>query len=201
MCALLFRDRKDAGQLLAGRLALRGFARPVVLALSPGGVMVAAPIAQALQAPLDVVLAGSDERDGGGQTAGSGQVDGALGSDHHHHDGGAQVERAARYLGGRRRLELAGRTAILVDDGVATWRTWRSVLTAVRRRDPKRVVIAVPAVPAEDAQRLAREADELVLATPASPARVAALYASFGDVAEAEVLALLERAEQRGAGS
>lgn len=177
-----FENRADAGERLAVRLVGRGIEqeRPVVLALPRGGVPVAAEVARALGAPLDVVLVRKigaplqpelavaaladgaepaleiDERTLAASGASHGYVDREL-SRHLQ-----ELERRRRvYLKGRRPLDLRGRTAIVVDDGIATSTTVRAAIRAVRAREPSRIVLAVPVAPASVLPALHSLVDEL----------------------------------------
>jgi putative phosphoribosyl transferase len=114
----------------------------------------------------------------------------------------AEIERRrTAYLGGRTRVPLRGRTAIVVDDGIATGATTRAALRAVKRAEPKRLVLAVPVAPPETVESLRPECDELVcLATPAPFVAIGAFYADFRQVADDEVIAVLRRAQDRRRG-
>ena len=163
-----FRDRSDAGRKLASALAQYTDQQPVVLALPRGGVPVAAEVAAALNAPLDLVLvrkigvpfqpelAMGAVVDGGAplvvrnedviRLAGIDEADFKAVCD----SALAEIERRRqRYLGGRARVEVAGRTAIVIDDGIATGATTRAALRATRMRKPKRLVLAVPVAPTD----------------------------------------------------
>jgi predicted phosphoribosyltransferase len=209
----MFRDRADAGDVLAAELAhWAGRDDVVVLALPRGGVPVAARVAEALGAPLDVFVVrklgvpGHEELAMGAIASGgvmvvNERVAGRLGL------GEADLQRAAdaegrelarrerRYREGRAPPDLAGRVVILVDDGLATGSTMRAAVAAVRRLDPARVVVAVPTAPASTCQRLAEEADEVVCATTPRPFRaVGSSYRSFPQTSDEEVRALLQAA-------
>jgi putative phosphoribosyl transferase len=106
------------------------------------------------------------------------------------------TRRRAAYLGGRTALPVEGRTAIVVDDGIATGTTVRAALRALRRRRPKRLVLAVPVAPPDTIERLRTEVDDLVcLAEPPYFHAVGAHYADFHQVSDDEVVATL-RARQ-----
>ena len=208
-----FRDRIEAGRALAGRLG--GYAgRPdvVVIGLPRGGVPVAFEVARALGAPLDVLvvrklgLPGEEELAmgavaGGGVRVLNADVVEALGVPTHVIDAVAaaeleELERRERlYRDDRPALEVRGRTAILVDDGVATGSTVRAGVLALRRRGAARVVVAAP-VSARDARaRLAEEADEVVvLAAPEPFYAVGLWYEDLTPTSHEEVRELLERA-------
>ena len=211
--ARMFRDRADAGDALAAELGrYAGRDDVVVLALPRGGVPVAARVAEALGAPLDVFVVrklgvpGHEELAMGAIASGgvlvvNEQVAGRLGL------GGADLARAAevegrelarrerRYREGRAQPDLGRRVVILVDDGLATGSTMRAAVAAVRRLGPARVVVAVPTAPASTCQRLAEEADEVVCVTTPRPFRaVGYSYRSFPQTGDEEVRALLQAA-------
>jgi predicted phosphoribosyltransferase len=211
--ARMFRDRADAGDALAAELGrYAGRDDVVVLALPRGGVPVAARVAEALGAPLDVFVVrklgvpGHEELAMGAIASGgvlvvNEQVAGRLGL------GEADLARAAeaegrelarrerRYREGRAQPDLGGRVVILVDDGLATGSTMRAAVAAVRRLGPARVVVAVPTAPASTCQRLAEEADEAVCVITPRPFRaVGYSYRSFPQTGDEEVRALLQAA-------
>jgi putative phosphoribosyl transferase len=211
-----FADRADAGRALAGALpgalARRSGADVLVLGLPRGGVVVAAPVAAALGAPLDVLvvrklgLPGSEELAMGAiaavgeavETVRTPEVIEAAGVS----DAAFAAVRArelvelrrrvAAYRGGRPPVLVRGRTVVLVDDGVATGSTVRAALAALRRQEPARVVVAVPVASPRGAADLAAEADELVcLSRPARLRAVGQAYADFSPTSDEAVVAAL----------
>ena len=209
--AALFPDRRQAGIALAHRLAGLALADPVVLALPRGGVPVAAEVARELRAPLDLLLVRKIGAPMQPELAVAAIVDGAQhdlviddetlawsGATREYVDAEAarqlvEIERRRRlYLGGRAPVEIAGRTAIVVDDGIATGTTVRAALKALRRRRPARLVLAVPVAPREAVAELASEVDQPVrLATPQWFRAVGPHYDDFTQVEDDEVVALL----------
>jgi putative phosphoribosyl transferase len=214
---MFFRDRAEAGRLLAERLLhLRG-QDTVVLALPRGGVPVSVPIAEALGAVLDLLIVrkigapGNPEYGIGAivggfrpQTIIRKEVSRELGIT----DGYIEQEcaremqeierRRALYMHGRHPAKLEGRTVILVDDGIATGVTIRAGLLALERAGAARIVLAAPVVPPEVADALRPLCDEAVfLAEPASFQAVSASYGDFHQVTDAEVIALLDQAASR----
>ena len=208
---MLFRDRAEAGRHLAERLRhLQG--RPlVVLGLPRGGVVVAAEVARVLDAPLDVIVV----RKLGVPTQPELAM-GAVGEDGvevrndevlRHVDVSpegwatavarerAEVERRARrFRGDRPRLPLAGRTVVIVDDGVATGSTARAACQVARAEGAAHVVVAVPVAPPAWTTRLDDVADELVcLETPRRFFAVGAAYADFTQLTDEQVVECLER--------
>jgi putative phosphoribosyl transferase len=209
----MFRDRSEAGDVLAGRLGHYAGADDVlVLALPRGGVPVAARVARALGAPLDVFVVrklgvpGHEELAMGAIASGgvrvvNEQVVGRLGLGEEDLRRVAEVEarelarRERRYREDRPPPELAGRVVILVDDGLATGSTMRAAVAAARMAGPARVVVAVPTAPASTCQRLAEEADEVICATTPRPFRaVGYSYRSFPQTSDEEVRAILRAA-------
>jgi putative phosphoribosyl transferase len=209
-----FRDRTQAGRLLAAELHRFADRDPVVLALPRGGVPVGFEIARALGAPLDLVLVRKIGAPQQPELAVAAVVDGEqmeivvnedvaaslqLPKDYVEREAARQVEEIERrrrlYLGGRERIAVEGKTALVVDDGIATGATVRASLRAVRRRKPNHLVLAVPVAPPEAVESLRREVDELVcLHTPEDLYAIGQFYHDFSQVADDEVRELLERA-------
>ena len=210
-----FLDRADAGRRLASLLA--GAAQPgaVVLGLPRGGIPVAFEIARALGAPLDVILVRKV-----GLPAQPELAMGAIGedgvrlvntdvtmADRISDAEFAKVEereraelnrRAERYRAQRPRVPLAGKTAIVVDDGIATGSTARAACQIARAHGAARVVLAVPVAPPGWQARIGAEADELVCVdTPGGFFAIGECYARFPQVSDEEVIACLERAAAR----
>ena len=209
-----YADRSDAGRRLAGKLAHLRDQQPVVLALPRGGVAVGFEIARALDAPLDIVLVRKigvpwqPELALGAVTDGASPeifIDRALADSldvpdtYVEEETARQLEEIERrrksYCEGRPALEIAGRTAIVVDDGIATGATMRVALQAVRRRGPARLVLAVPVAPPDTLAVLAKEADEAVcLEAPIGLGAIGYFYRDFHQMSDAEVTDLLARA-------
>ena len=212
-----FRDREDAGRELAARLAHYRDQEPVVVALPRGGVPVAAPVAAALDAPLDIVVVrkiGAPDQPELGIGA---LVDGddpqalidadlvaRLGVTREYLEAeiARQIaearRREARYRGGRPRIPLEGRTVIVVDDGIATGGSVRAVLRSLSRSRPARLVLAVPVAPADRAAALRDEVDDLVcLATPSPFLAVGYHYEDFTQPDDETVVSILARARER----
>lgn len=208
---MAFHDRVDAGKRLGAEVAAAGFADPVVLGLPRGGLVVAAEVAQLLDAPLDVFVVrklGAPGRPelGIGAIAEDGTrvveqrlVD-RLGLSPEDLDALARREHAElerrirRYRGERALVEVAARTAVVVDDGLATGVTARAAVAALRRRTPARVVLAVPVGAPTSVERLSAEADEVIcLLTPPAFTAVGAWYAEFDQTPDEVVTELLQR--------
>ncbi len=206
-----FRDRRDAGARLAAALGRYRAESPVVLALPRGGVPVAAEIATALAAPLDVILVRKIgvpyQRElamgavvGGGQPTIVRNEDVIALADISEAEFQAvcdaelaEIERRRRvYAGERPPVAIAGHTAIVVDDGLATGATMKAALRALKTRAPKRLVMAVPVAPADTLADMASEADDVVcLETPELFGAIGAFYDDFRQISDREVIALL----------
>ncbi len=211
-----FADRVEAGRalgrLVSARLAETAASDPIVLGLPRGGVPVAAEVARAVGAPLDVLLVrkvgvpGQPELAMGAVAAVGDVVEvvtnevviGRLRIPDHVFRSVLDQEmaelrrRAAIYRGDRPTPTISGRTVVLVDDGLATGSTMRAAAAAVRRRDPESVVVAVPVGATDTCHRLAAEVDGVICALSPSPFRaVHQGYDDFRQTTDAEVLAAL----------
>lgn len=207
-----FQDRREAGRLLAVRLAkYKKRADVIVLAIPRGGVVVADEIARALEAPLDVFItrkigAPDNPELAIGAVASDGTV--LLDRDliHRMHLTEHEVERQRaeqvseiqrRLLLYRRNkppLDVKSKTTILVDDGIATGATVITALRALRSQQPRRIVLAVPVAPGASVAQLRAECDELVLLDAPEPfIAVGYFYRDFSQVTDDEVIAILNR--------
>ncbi len=208
---MTFRDRADAGRRLAGSLGhLRGRSDLLVLALPRGGVPVAAEVARALGAPLDLCFAHkigapNNPEFAIGSVAESGppyieeQVIHSLRIPYAYirEEAAFQQEdlarRARHYRGTRPAPVIEDRWVVLIDDGVATGSTAHAALHALRGHKPARLIFGAPVASAEAAQRLALDADELaILHAPAIFFAVAEFYDRFPQVSDEEVMALFK---------
>lgn len=205
----LFADRDDAGHRLAAELAgYTGRRDLLVLALPRGGVPVAFPVARALGAPLDVLvvrklgLPGYPELAMGAIAAGvvalEPELIAYLRIPPHRIEREAARERAelerreAAYRQGRPPPAVAGKTVIVVDDGIATGATVRAAVAALRTLDPAEIVVAAPVASPHALEELRRVADRVVcVAAPPSFRAVGELYRDFEQTTDAEVKALL----------
>jgi putative phosphoribosyl transferase len=214
--SILFADRAEAARALAQRLVAMHLAPPVVvLALPRGGVPIGAVIANALHGRLDLVLVRKIGVPWQPELAVAAVVDGdkpeivvdaevqaMAGVDRDYIDAQAarglvEIERRRKlYLRGRTPLPLAGATTIVVDDGIATGTTMRAALKALRRRDPARLVLAVPVAPRDTVAALRAEVDDLVCLAQPEPFHAIGLhYGDFHQVNDDEVLAALDEAD------
>ncbi len=206
---LPLRDRDDAGDRLAARLQQQSYRNPLIVGLPRGGVPVAARIAAALKAPLEVLIVrklgvpGHEEFAMGALASGGISVlDESLikrlGVDTRalqrviEHEGNELKRREACFRGERPFPSLSGRDVIVVDDGIATGSTMRAALQAIRKLGAKRCVLAVPVAPADSLESLSREADQVIcLATPEPFNAVGQWYRHFDQTDDAQVRACL----------
>ena len=211
---MLFEDRRDAGRRLAERLAPYRDKRPVVFTLPRGGVPVGFEVSRALNAPLDIIVArklgapGQPEFGIGAVAPGGVRVLNeravqALGipEDYLEWVAGRESAEAERRLnlfrGEGRPPDLETMTAILVDDGLATGVTARAAVLALRRLNPRRLVLAVPVCAQQTTESLRLETDDLVcLLAPNNLEAVGLYYWDFEQVPDEEVIRLLEEARR-----
>lgn len=208
----VFRDRSDAGRALAAALMHHADHEVMVLALPRGGVPVAFEVAVRLAAPLDVFLVrklgvpGHEELAMGAIASGGIQVVNEsliarLGISRRALETVITRERRElqrrelAYRDGRAPLEVAGRTVILIDDGLATGSTMKAAIAGLRKLGPGRIVVAVPVAAQESCAEIGAQVDELVcLATPEPFYGVGLWYDQFPQIDDAEVHALLTAA-------
>jgi predicted phosphoribosyltransferase len=205
-----FEDRTEAGRRLGAELVERGVEADVVLAIPRGGLPLGRAVADALDAPLDVVVASKIGAPGNPEYA-----IGAVGSDgsawfdedtidrlgvsgsyverERDHEATAAREKASRYRGDQPAPDLAGQSVVVVDDGVATGATAIAALRLVREQGAAHVVLAVPVGPPDTVARLEAECDAVVtLLTPSRFGAVGAFYDRFDQVSDEEAMAYLE---------
>jgi predicted phosphoribosyltransferase len=211
-----FADRKEAGSLLAGKLTRFAHdGHPVLLALPRGGVPVVAVVAEALGLPFDLLnvrklgVPGHEEYAMGAIAAG-----GVMVLDHRVvaqlgirlEDVERVIQRETRELARREELyrenrpppEVAGRTVIVVDDGIATGSTMSAAIELLRKRKAGRIVVAVPVAPHDTIRRLRAEADEvIVLLEPADFIAVGRWYEDFSQTSDDDVRCLMEDQRSR----
>jgi putative phosphoribosyl transferase len=209
----MFRDRQEAGRMLARELAGLSLHAPVVLALPRGGVPVAAEVAAVLKAPLDLVIVRKVGAPGNPELAVAAIVDGDPPDvvlnreivEAYNLDEAALAtlvkrerpelqRRRAIYRRNRSPLSIAGKTAVLVDDGAATGTTMKVAIRALKRRSPTAIVVALPIAPPQTVAELSQEADRVVcLAQPQHFRALGYYYRNFEQLDDEEVIAILER--------
>jgi putative phosphoribosyl transferase len=209
---MVFEDRADAGRQLARALMKYKARDPVVLALPRGGVPVAAEVAAALEAPLDLVLvrkigvpsqpelAMGAVTDGEAGVVRNSEIIELCGISEGQFDAVckrelAEIERRrSRYVGDRARSDVTGKVAIIIDDGIATGATTLAAIKAVRNRQPREVVLAVPVAPLDTVRKLHDEVDAIVcLDSPREFAAIGYFYRDFRQIGDEEVIAILKR--------
>lgn len=214
----IFRNRKQAGELLAEEVARRAFPDPIVLGLPRGGVPVAAEVAAKLKAPLDIILVRKIGAPMQRELAVGAVVDGGapeivrneelislvgLTEDQFQQEAKRQLEiieeRRKLWVAGRARIPVKGKTAIIVDDGIATGATVKASLHALKRQGPQRIVIATPVASRESLEELRRETDDVIcLETPEYLGAIGFFYAEFSQVSDAEVSRILDSMSAEG---
>jgi putative phosphoribosyl transferase len=206
-----FKNRSDAGRKLAARLAKYKGQEAVLLALPRGGVPVAAETAAVLGAPIDLVLVRKIGVPSQPELAMGAIVDGeppvVVRNDDVIRLAGvgergflavcdkelAEIERRRRlYLGGRSRIGVKDRVAIVIDDGIATGATTRAALRAIRMRQPKKLILAVPVGPTDTIEAMREEADEvLCLEKHENFSAIGYFYDDFRQTTDQEVIDIL----------
>jgi putative phosphoribosyl transferase len=209
---MIYRDRTDAGRRLAKELARFAREDPIVLALPRGGVLVAAEVAEVLNAPLDLLFVRKIGVPYQPELAMGAVVDGLRPHIIRNEDviaySGiseeafeavceaelAEIERRrARYVSGRARADVRDRVVIVVDDGIATGATTRAALEAIQEQGPKKLVLAVPVAPTTTLDELSGAADEIVCLQSHEPFYAIGLYYDdFHQISDAEVLSVLD---------
>lgn len=206
---MIFRDRKEAGRLLAKKLLSYEVENPVVFAIPRGGVIVAYEVAKELNCPLTLVIprkigAPYNPELAIGAIAPDGQMilneelvkSLEVSEDFLQKESEKQVkesERRQRVYGVQEFENLQGKTAIVVDDGIATGYTALAAVRYLETKKPEKVILAVPVAPPETVNWLKREVDEVVvLDTPVWFSAVGQFYENFEQVSDEEVLAVLK---------
>jgi predicted phosphoribosyltransferase len=215
---MVFRDRREAGELLAEAI-LRKYdgtlENPVVVAIPRGGVVVAEPIAEALNAPLELVIprkigapfneefaiaAVTEDGTVLMNPSITGDVAYRLGisEDYIKRKALEEIEeikrRKEKYLGSREKIPLTGREVILVDDGIATGLTVKAAIASLRKEKPKKIILAVPVMPADKVPEFQELVDDLiVIHAPEFFSAVGQFYYDFSQTTDEEVIEIMER--------
>jgi len=210
----LFKDRRDAGRRLAQRIEGIKEADLFILAVPRGGVVVAFEVVKALGAPMDLIIPRKLGAPGNPELAiGAVTQDGTIVLNHDivqelgvpksfiDQEAAEQVKeierRMKKYRGDAPPPQLAGRTVVLIDDGIATGATIRAAVQSVRRSRPKRLIIAVPVAPPSAVQSLEKDADEVVaLETPEWFMAIGQFYENFDQTSDEEVIDLMAKAKK-----
>jgi putative phosphoribosyl transferase len=213
----MFRDRQEAGQRLGRELGRLGLREPVVLALPRGGVPVGVEIADALGAPLDLVVVQKIGAPGNPELAAAAIVDGdpvdvvlnreIIEAYKLDDDELAELVRQGRpelerrrlaYRGTRRAVDIKGKTAILVDDGVATGTSMKVAIRAMKHRGPREIMVAIPVAPRDALDELGPEANRIVcLERPPHFRALSYYYRNFKQLTDSEVMGALEDLDRR----
>ena len=208
---VMFEDRVDAGKKLSLRLMEFRDKDVLVLAIPRGGVVVAAEVAEALNASLDVVVTRKIEAPGEPEFAiGAVTQEGdvildrqaaeSLGASKEYLDGQVELkrrevdERVRKFRGNERYPEIKGRVVVIVDDGIATGSSVEAAVMSVRKRMPKEIVVAVPVAPSDAVETLAADGTRVVcLETPQAFLAIGEFYKNFDQVPDDEVKRVLEK--------
>lgn len=212
----MFRDRQEAGEKLGAELSKLQLHQPIVLALPRGGVPVAVEVAKALKAPLDVLVVRKVGAPGNSELAVAAIVDGdpgdvvlnrAIVETYSLHDDELRTliamerpeleRRRLAYRGRRPPLSIAGKTAVIVDDGAATGTTMKVAIRALKRRSPREIIVAVPVSPRETIADLEQEADHVVCLS--QPGQFRALYhhyLRFPQLSDSDVVSAMDEATE-----
>ena len=210
-----FKDRIDAGGILANKLSKYADQKPLVLGLPRGGVPVAFEVAKALRAPLDVYIVrklgvpGQEELAMGAIATGNvrvlnqGVIDAFQISEEAietetRKEKEELKRREALYRGGRPTLDVTNRTVLLIDDGIATGSTIKAGIAALKKQKAGRIIVGVPVAPPSTVEELRKEVDEVVcVSTPEFFIAISLWYDEFPQTSDDDVRELLEKAETK----
>ena len=210
-----FKDREEAGRILASKLSKYADQKPIVLGLPRGGVPVAFEVAKALKAPLDVYVVrklgvpGHEELAMGAIASGDVRVlnkpvvenlrisEAAIETETRKEQEELK-RRELLYRGKRPPLDVSNRTVVLVDDGIATGSTIKAAIAALKKQKAGRIVVAVPVAPASTIDELKTEVDEVIcVSTPEFFYAISLWYDEFPQTSDEEVRELLKKAETK----
>ena len=209
----MFENRKSAGEALSEKLKAYTGANTIVYALPRGGVPVAAPVAEKLKAPLDLLFVKKIGAPGNPELAIGAIVDGEKPTRILHHDivqslhvselyisteceaALAEIERRrALYTGLYAGAAPKGKSAIIVDDGLATGASMEAAVSAIRKQGAAQVIVAVPVAPKDTIEKLQTLADDVICVdTPASFISVGRFYREFPQLSDADVMKILNQ--------
>jgi putative phosphoribosyl transferase len=208
---VMFKDRKEAGRLLAKALSEYKDKNPVILAIPRGGVVVAYEVAKALNAPLDLIIPRKISAPDQPELAiGAVTEDGTtilnqdilqylrVPDDYIKAEVKRQEEeikrRIQKYLGDKPRVPIKGKIIILIDDGVATGATIRAAIASIRKRKPALIVLAIPVGPIDTIEELRKDADRVIcLMTPEPFFAIGQFYENFEQTSDKEVIQILNK--------
>ena len=210
---VIFKDRVDAGKILAEKLSKYAAEKPLVLGLPRGGVPVAFEVAKALKAPLDVYIVrklgvpGHEELAMGAIATGDVRVlnESVIGPlqiskeaiETETKKEKEELKRRERvYRSGRAPLVVANRTVLLIDDGIATGSTIKAAIAALKKQKAAKIIVGVPVAPSSTIEELKKEVDDLVcVSTPDFFFAISVWYDEFPQTTDEQVRELLEKAE------
>jgi predicted phosphoribosyltransferase len=215
MYDLIFDDRQHAGRLLAQTIDGMKLIDPVVLAIPRGGVVVGYEIAKRIKCPLDVIIPRKVGAPFEPELAvGAVTEDGTLyvnericniyGISKSYLQNESQIQireikrRAELYRKGAKPISIAGKTVILVDDGIATGATMRAAIMSVKKYSPRSIIVAVPVGAKETVDDLKKEADVVALHAPEDMSAVGEFYRNFEQTLDEEVVLLLAKSKHKG---
>ena len=210
---VIFKDRVDAGKILAEKLSKYAAEKPLVLGLPRGGVPVAFEVAKALKAPLDVYIVrklgvpGHEELAMGAIATGDVRVlnESVIGPlqiskeaiETETKKEKEELKRRERvYRSGRAPLNVANRTVLLIDDGIATGSTIKAAIAALKKQKAAKIIVGVPVAPSSTIEELKKEVDDVVcVSTPDFFIAISVWYDEFPQTTDEQVRELLEKAE------
>ncbi|MGQ9722054.1 MAG: phosphoribosyltransferase [Candidatus Jordarchaeum sp.] len=210
----MFRDRVDAGKKLAKELLEYKGTNPVVLAIPRGGVVVGYEVAKELAVPLDIVVprkipAPHNPELGIGAVAQDGTIIidpeikkyVSFSEEYVQEEAERQIKEIERrtkaYRGDREPISVEKRVVILVDDGLATGVTMRAAIRSIRKKNPQKIVVAVPVGPPSTVKKIEEEADEVISLVIYEPFEaVGQFYSDFSQTSDSEVISLLQKAKK-----
>jgi len=205
---MVFANRREAGEKLAERLSCYQGEDVVVYGLPRGGVVVAFEVAKRLKAPLDIIItrkighpynseyavcAVTEQGDLFCNESERGQLDDQWFWRQVKKEKKEAARRRKVYFGDRKHILADGKTAIIVDDGIATGLTMRAALESLKKENPKKIIVAMPVAPRDVVLKLKKQADQVVVLEDAEVylGAVGAYYNNFGQVTDQEVIGLL----------